>query len=131
MSLRTEKPEVLIVDDDPDMLELTVEGLTLQGFAAQGAGSPEEAVEKMRAHRFAAVVADLHLPRTADGETLCVQAGSLAPGTAIFLLSGDRAVTEIAARHGVSHIFKPAPPSEIARHLTASLSDSPEVRLER
>jgi CheY-like chemotaxis protein len=57
---------ILIADDDEDIRELYGEYLRLTGFQTEVAAGGEEAVEKARALRPAAIVMDLSMP-SVDG----------------------------------------------------------------
>lgn len=53
---------VLVVEDDPFLLDGLTAGLSLHGIAADGVGSCEEARAALATTRFAAMVLDLMLP---------------------------------------------------------------------
>lgn len=117
---RPEAVRILIVDDDPDMRELSVAGLALHGFLAEGVASAEEAIARLRARRFAALVSDLHLPSPSDGAALCEQVASMDSEIKIFLLSGEANLAERVPGYA-GYLRKPTPFSEIAKHLNAAL----------
>ncbi len=62
---------VLVVDDDRGAVEALVNLLTLDGYAAQGSWSGEEAVALLASLPFDAVVTDLEMPRTSGLDVLC------------------------------------------------------------
>lgn len=65
----TEKPHILIVDDEP-AIRLTLEtGLSLKGFRTSVASSGREAVARLKSENFDAVVCDVVMP---DGDGLSV-----------------------------------------------------------
>ncbi len=58
-----ERPLVLVVDDHPVNLEVLVRQLDLLGVAADTAEDGVEALEAWQARPYAAVLADIHMPR--------------------------------------------------------------------
>jgi two-component system phosphate regulon response regulator PhoB len=64
------KPTILVVDDEPDALELIEFNLKAAGFAVATAADGEEAVNQARALRPALIVLDLMLPEV-DGLEVC------------------------------------------------------------
>ena len=64
-----ERPIVLVVDDHPVNLEVLVRQLDLLGVAADTAEDGVEALEAWQARPYAAVLADIHMPRM-DGYEL-------------------------------------------------------------
>jgi signal transduction histidine kinase/CheY-like chemotaxis protein/HPt (histidine-containing phosphotransfer) domain-containing protein len=64
-----ERPTVLVVDDHPVNLEVLVRQLDLLGIAADTAEDGIEALEAWNARPYAAVLADIHMPRM-DGYEL-------------------------------------------------------------
>jgi PAS domain S-box-containing protein len=64
-----ERPVVLVVDDHPVNQEVMVRQLDLLGVAADTAADGEEAFEAWSSNAYAAVLADIHMPRM-DGYEL-------------------------------------------------------------
>jgi len=54
--------KVLIVDDEPDNIELMSRRLTRRGFAVTGATSAEEAMQKAKAELPAIILMDIKMP---------------------------------------------------------------------
>ncbi|MEE8425287.1 MAG: response regulator, partial [Elusimicrobiota bacterium] len=65
----TEKPKLLVVDDDPDFLELCWICLS-KDFRVELAGNADEAVEKLGKSRPSAVLLDLRMPGVSGVEVL-------------------------------------------------------------
>lgn len=75
---------VLIVDDEPELRESLLEGLTERGFTVETAPGATEALRMMKERRYAVVVTDLNMPggpsgldllaelRTRDPRAVCV-----------------------------------------------------------
>jgi len=53
---------VLLVDDEPEFVAALAERLTLRGLAVESAPGGQEALEKVRAGKFDAIVLDLAMP---------------------------------------------------------------------
>ena len=60
-------PRVLVIEDEPDLLDATVTFLNLEGLVADGVGSLSAANSWVRTHSFDMLVLDLGLP---DGDGL-------------------------------------------------------------
>src|SRR5512147_1466025 len=54
--------KVLVVDDEPDIVELVTYNLSKEGFAVSSAFDAEEALAKLRKEKFDFIVLDLMLP---------------------------------------------------------------------
>ena len=68
----TEKPHILIVDDEPS-IRLTLEtGLSLKGFRISSASNGRDAVARLKTEKFDAVICDVVMP---DGDGLSVVRG--------------------------------------------------------
>jgi CheY-like chemotaxis protein len=59
--------KILIVDDDPDIVESVSLVLEQQGYTAVGAGSPEEGMEKVHSERPDLIVLDVMMPTGTEG----------------------------------------------------------------
>lgn len=64
------KPKILVVDDEPDAVELIEFNLKSAGFAVETASDGEEALEKARTVNPSLIVLDLMLPEV-DGLEVC------------------------------------------------------------
>ena len=110
-------PRVLVVEDNRDMRELTVVSLRLHGFDARGAGTLEGALRELEQYKFAAIVTNLHLENTGDGERLCASAARLGGGASLIFFSGDFEAQKIAESYQAHFIGKPARLVELADYL--------------
>jgi len=61
---------VLVVDDDPAMRDMVVALLEDQGHQAEGSGTADQAVERLRARDFDAVISDIRMPGRSGIEML-------------------------------------------------------------
>src|SRR3954451_4852623 len=62
--------KVLVVDDEPMIVEMLTMGLSYEGFDVLVAGDGQEALEQVRAHRPDLVILDLMMPGM-DGLKVC------------------------------------------------------------
>ncbi|SMF18983.1 PAS/PAC sensor hybrid histidine kinase [Tistlia consotensis] len=99
---------ILVVDDEPDVLELTVAKLALAGYQTVTATSAEQAVEIFAADPggFSAVVTDRAMPGS-DGLDLAHIISEERPGTPILLCTGYAADLDEAtlAAAGVTRLL--------------------------
>ncbi|GGK83062.1 response regulator [Mangrovihabitans endophyticus] len=100
MSEPTERPTVLVVDDEEDLRDVMRRMLQRRGIDALTAGSLDEAVAVARNHDgdIAVLVADLGLPGSSGAELARV-IGELRPGIGVVYISGLPA--DIAADKGL------------------------------
>ena len=78
---------VLVVDDEPKVLEVTCRILRRDGYAILEAGSYEEAISLASSHDFQLLLTDRILPGT-RGPALAEQVTELRPGVAVLHMSG-------------------------------------------
>ena len=101
---------ILIVDDDPDILEALAEILDAEGFEVDRARNGKEALERMSAQPPSLVLLDLMMP-VMDGWEFSQQLktrGEDLARTPIIVLSADRNVASKARDIGaVGHLAKP------------------------
>ena len=87
MSTQSEKPSALIVDDDPDMMEIISAIIEDQGFSITQVSSVADAREYLRNPEYDLLVTDLHLP-DGDGLEIIEQARKISSKLAIVVLTG-------------------------------------------
>jgi len=103
------KRTILVVDDDPDILETLKVVLEANGYGFIGAGSAEEGLDTYKEIRPDAVIVDLMMEEIDSGTGLVTQlkaAGNVAP---VFMLSsvGDDLSREAAySELGLSGVFQ-------------------------
>ena len=98
--------EILIVDDDSLILELTKRIMESAGYAAHCASSGEEALEKMRERTFSLMITDLNMPGV-DGLELSRKGLELAPQMPIIMNTGgiSPSITRQAMEIGISRVM--------------------------
>lgn len=112
---------VLVVDDDPDVLEIVAEMVARLGFQVQLASRGSEALEWARAHEgpIAAAVLDVTMPEL-SGEEIARELHRIWPTTSIVLMSGyqeqcgsSRPLSDLA----FGHLKKPFDREDLAHAL--------------
>jgi DNA-binding response OmpR family regulator len=119
---------VLIVEDEPDIVELVSYNLKKEGFLTSSARSGSEALKKIRSDRYDLIVLDIMLPEV-DGLELCriLKADSALSRIPIIMLTArseevDKVVgLELGAD---DYITKPFSPRELVARVKAVLRRS-------
>lgn len=88
---------LLLVDDEPDVLDCTAPLLRSRDFRVITAGSCSEALQRLEAGTFAALICDLHLPTEADGLAVLRKARELAPLMPVLMLTGGGSIASAVA----------------------------------
>jgi len=108
---------VLVVDDDPCERQSLANIITALGHAAEPAEDGEQAIEKLGAGSYDAVVTDLVMPGM-DGLELLRRLLELGDPTPVVVLTGfgsiDKAVSIVHDYHAFWFLEKPAPPGVLA-----------------
>ncbi len=99
--------DVLVVDDDPEVLESLCEELGVL-YAVEAARSAEEALEKFGVRCFDAVVSDVRMPGM-GGVALLERVAEISPSTVRIFLTGyaDEEVVHKALTTGAFKVRKP------------------------
>lgn len=116
---------VLLIEDEPDLVEVLGELLREQGHHVAAAASLGEAVESLRAFSPCVIVSDLTLP-DASGIEAARMLRALARGTPLYLMSAVPAsdLVALAREAGASGaIAKPFELSEFERVVQTGCSD--------
>ncbi|MEU8818857.1 response regulator [Actinoplanes sp. NPDC048796] len=125
---RTERagPVVLLVEDDEDLREMTVQMLEMRGFDVLSAKDPVSAMMTCRVHsgKIDVLLTDLGLPGVSGGE-LSRSASAVRPEMKIVYISGipeDIAVKKGMIRAGSPFLAKPFSADLLAGTLRAVLA---------
>ena len=86
------KFSVLVVDDEKDFLETTVNRLLKRNIEAVGAATGEEALALMRKRSFDVVVLDVKMPGGMDGIEALREMKKIQPLAEVILLTGHASV---------------------------------------
>ena len=117
-----ERPRILVVDDDPQMLRFVRDALHGAGYAALVAGDHHELPALLEAEKPALVVLDLVLPGT-DGIELMETVPGLADLPVIFI-SGygrDETIARALEAGAEDYVVKPFSPTELTARIKAAL----------
>jgi two-component system C4-dicarboxylate transport response regulator DctD len=107
--------KVLLIEDDPDVRLGCEQALQLEGIAADGFGSAEEARQRLDADFPGIVVSDIRLPRM-DGIAFQRELARIDPELPVVLITGhgDISMAVQAMKDGAyDFIQKPFPPEQL------------------
>ena len=104
---------ILLIDDEPHILETAQDILEAAGYAVQTAETGATALEKLRAGRFSLMIVDFNL-MDIMGIDLAVQAKQLDPELAIILMTGETDV-DLGPAKAIIHsvLTKPVNPADL------------------
>lgn len=100
---------ILVVDDDPGMVETLTDVLTASGFETAKATSGREAIERARGATFDLILMDIQMPGLNGVETLHALR-ALDPHVAVVMMTAytrDELVAESERTTGVGVLSKP------------------------
>lgn len=108
------KPAILIVDDEPDLLDILKFALEGEGFRTITAARVGEALAVLRRTQVDLVLTDVRMPE-GDGLQILVEAKRLNPQTAVILMTGfaDVGPTEAVAQGAAKLLLKPFEHSQL------------------
>jgi len=121
---------VLVVDDEPAVVDLLLDCLTLGSYEGIGARSATEALARLKARQFDVMLCDLLLPEM-NGVELMVKARLEAPDMAIILVTAvsdiDTAVR--AMRLGAyDYAIKPVSPGDVVLRVSSAMETRRHLR---
>ena len=92
MTQSTPKPKVLLVDDEPNILQAVKRVLRKKNFDITITNSPEEAAQILEQETFAVIISDQRMPEM-NGAALLAKARKVSPDTYRILLTGYSDIT--------------------------------------
>ena len=120
------KQSVLIIDDEPGILDLLEQFIATKGLRVETASTAEDAIHRLKQNRYDAIITDLNLPGL-DGAEVVRQAISIDPKTVIFVITGAASI-QTAVRcirlGACDFIPKPFDLMELGRKLVNALADN-------
>lgn len=119
-----QRPRVLVVDDDPDVLESLAE-LLRRRYEVVATSKPEEATKILRSGtEIALVLADQRMPDK-TGVELLAEAAAYSPETVRMLFTGYSDIEAVVAAINDGRVFryitKPWNPDELLAHVSAAV----------
>jgi DNA-binding NtrC family response regulator len=117
------QPSILVVEDDVDLRRTISESLESEGFAAAQSPDATDAIERLKAFAYDAVVIDLHLP-DASGMDVLDEAVSRYPEIRAVVITGFGGVTEAVSamkRGAIDFLIKPFQLTQLARVIQAAV----------
>jgi len=129
-------PLILIVDDDPDFLDINRRVLEPAGYRVLGCTDPVEAWERLQREKPDLVLTDLMMSRLDSGFSLARQIKEdprfanvpVIIATAVTSQAGldfrPRTPADLAAMHADAYFDKPVPPRELLSKIAELLSRS-------
>ncbi len=111
---------ILLVEDEPTVRDVTVEGLEALGYQVRTAQDSTEALTVLRsASRIDVLFSDVMLPGLMNGSELAIEARRLRPDLKVLLTSGHTldALREQGVRAELDVLSKPYRHEELARRL--------------
>lgn len=94
---RSKRPWVLLAEDEPGILFTFSAILRQQGYQVETARTYAEAQQRMLAHRYDAIIADLNMERVGLGLELARQAKELDPPPAVVIYTGYPTLEQLRA----------------------------------
>ncbi len=99
--MNTQLPSVLCVDDDPSVLELLTDFLTIQGYEVLTAGNGVEAFLQVKQSKPQVVIMDLFMPQL-GGLGALARIKALQPDIAVILISGMDSALDLVSESGLT-----------------------------
>ncbi len=116
------KPRILVVDDEPSILDNLLYSLETEGFEPHGCGTGGEALRLLRESAFALVVLDVGLPDT-QGFDVCREIRKTSNVPIIFLTARASEIDRVVGLElgGDDYVVKPFSPRELGARVKAVL----------
>jgi signal transduction histidine kinase/ActR/RegA family two-component response regulator len=126
---RTAGEAILVVEDDPAVLEIVIETLHEFGYVTVTATNAEEALERLNGARdIALLFSDVVMPGAMNGAQLAVAARAMRPGLKVLLTTGYAAAAlgnDYIMPPGVEILPKPYLPEALAQRIAQLLRSEP------
>lgn len=116
------KKRILVVEDEPSILDNILYSLETEGFAAQGCSTGQEALKNLEVHPFDLVIMDIGLPDTSGFDLFkTLRESSALP--VIFLTARGAEIDRVAGLEmgADDYVIKPFSPRELSARVRAVL----------
>jgi len=123
--MMSEKPLILVVDDESDSLAYLFDLLHNEGYRVLPTSSPLEALDYARKKRPDLIISDIRMPDL-DGLELLERVRSVSPRTRVILLTayGDwKMLQDVIRKGGEAMLLKPSSNEEILRSVQKALEE--------
>jgi CheY-like chemotaxis protein len=121
----SEKPLILVVDDESDSLAYLFDLLHNEGYRVLPTSSPLEALDHARKKRPDLIISDIRMPDL-DGLELLERVRTVSPRTRVILLTayGDwKMLQDVIRNGGEAMLLKPSSNEEILRSVRKALEE--------
>jgi EAL domain-containing protein (putative c-di-GMP-specific phosphodiesterase class I) len=110
-------PTVLVVDDEPDLVRITLRWLSRAGIDGIGCSNGSDALQVLDTRGVDAIISDISMPKMTGIELVRAIRKRDADVPVIMVTGGPTVESAIAAiEHGVyRYLLKPTPPEELVR----------------
>lgn len=114
-------PHVLIVDDEPAILELVLDALNQRGLEVRAAQTDQEALELLEreAQRLSVLVTDINLGKGVTGFDIARKARELNPQVKVVYVTGQPQRLDKFRVDGALLVEKPFAPDTLAEKVVA------------
>jgi DNA-binding NtrC family response regulator len=116
------RPSILVVDDEPDTLQLIAEALEADGFPVARSATGTDAIERLRGFAYDGLVVDLRLPDV-DGLVVLDEALTRYPEIRAVVITGFGGVPDAVQaikRGAIDFLIKPFQLGQLGRVLQAA-----------
>ncbi len=129
--MTTTKPSILVVDDDPSVVDYLVVALGDEGYDASGSTSPVDALEQVAANGYDLVIADVEMPRM-RGPDLMAAIHARRPDQLVLLITGFGSIelATTALRQGACDFVAKPFTIEVLTHAIARALRERQLRRE-
>jgi len=121
----TEKPLILVVDDESDSLAYLFDLLHNEGYRVMPTSSPLDALDMVTKRKPRLIISDLRMPDL-DGMELLDRVKEMSPRSRVILLTayGDRTMRQdVIRRGGEAMLLKPSSNEEILKTVRKALEE--------
>lgn len=113
----TEKSKILVVDDDPNYVETTVDLMNEKGFCCIGVHSGAEAIDKVKENTFDGIILDVRMP-VMNGVETYREIKKISPQSVVIFATAyrlDELVKDALAEDAFALIDKPVDVEQIVK----------------
>jgi DNA-binding NtrC family response regulator len=124
----TDKPSILIVDDDPELRESLRNALETNEFAVAEAGDVMTALDELKKSFFNIVLLDIHLPDLCglDGLTQIKEINQYTKVVMITAFASPRTAIEALNKAAFGYLEKPVDMNKLMNKLSRALAQQRE-----